>query len=33
MKVDRNTDNVHRRCIMADIDLKLEGIANGILVK
>ncbi|SCW68962.1 hypothetical protein SAMN02910400_01914 [Lachnospiraceae bacterium C10] len=26
------TETVHR-CIMADLDLKLEGIANGVLVE
>ena len=24
------TETVHMRCIMADIDLKLDGIANGV---
>ena len=27
------TETVHMRCIMADIDLKLDGIANGVLVE
>ena len=32
MKVNRYTDNVHGRCIMADIDLKMDGIVNGTLL-
>lgn len=27
------TETVHMRCIMADLDLKLDGIANGVLVE
>ena len=33
IKVERYTETVHRRCIMADLDLKLDGIANGLLVE
>lgn len=33
IKVEKYTEAVHRRCIMADLDLKLDGIANGVLVE
>ena len=33
IKVRRYTETVHRRCAMSDMDLKLDGIAGGILVE
>jgi len=31
IKVDRYTVTVYGRCIMEDLDLKLDSIANGVL--